>query len=143
MKNRPIKHWSRSLIPILRSPRSPLSHDRKAVRQNVQRERVLSWVPHPPVLRVRLLIYARVPTSLHPVWAVALSSNAVAEIFPFRHYALASSEASRSRSIRKSCHPERSFFFGSSTENVFANVRPELDKSIRSHPAQNSGDHPQ
>src|ERR1700719_203002 len=89
MKNRPIKHWFRSLIPIHPSLRSPQSHDRKAVRQNVQRERVLSWVPHPPVLRVRLLIYARVPTSLHPVSAVALSSNAVAGIFPFRHDALA------------------------------------------------------
>lgn len=39
--------------------------------------------------------------------SVALSSNAVAGIFRFPCYALASSGASRSGSIQKRCHHER------------------------------------
>jgi hypothetical protein len=35
LKNRPIKDWFRSLIPILRSPRSPQSHDRTGIGQNL------------------------------------------------------------------------------------------------------------
>jgi hypothetical protein len=94
---------------------------------------MLSWVPHPPVLRVRLLIYTRVPTSLHPVSAVTLSSNAVAGTFPSRHYARARSKTVVIPSAHSSSVARWRTCLRTSGQNsikVFAPIRPKIPETI-------------